>query len=383
VYKKQMSVELASLTDTIKILNDDDALALMKKTLPAASSASFLQLASTKKDVRSTAIRVLKKAGHKGHRLNSILLALQGKKKGFDVVIEKCSGLMTLLQKEQAEDDDKKVFCEKELDKTEDEKKTTERGIADVKTVIGEAEDTLEAISKEIEGGLAGIKVLDGEVDEQTNMRKTEHKAVQEELAEANAAKSLLEMAKSRLGKFYSKTEEKPEPEAAIQTDDDEAESFVQLKMTSRSRMHAKEAPVMADLKHKKKSEAASGVVEMLNVLKEDLTKNVAELETQEENDQKDYEESMAESASKRALNARAVADKEAQKADLEAKVHKVKEKLRASNTDLMETMEELMGLHKDCDFLLKNFDIRKKAREDEGEAISKAKAVLAGADYK
>merc|ERR1740138_1678689 len=35
--------ELLALADTIKILNDDDALELFKKTLPSSASASFLQ----------------------------------------------------------------------------------------------------------------------------------------------------------------------------------------------------------------------------------------------------------------------------------------------------------------------------------------------------
>merc|ERR1719356_854760 len=39
---KQRSDELLALADTIKILNDDDALELFKKTLPGAS-ASFMQ----------------------------------------------------------------------------------------------------------------------------------------------------------------------------------------------------------------------------------------------------------------------------------------------------------------------------------------------------
>merc|ERR1719456_1049000 len=41
--QKLRSEELLALADTIKILNDDDALELFKKTLPAAS-ASLLQL---------------------------------------------------------------------------------------------------------------------------------------------------------------------------------------------------------------------------------------------------------------------------------------------------------------------------------------------------
>merc|ERR1719378_940665 len=42
-YKEMEAKELVALADTIKILNDDDALELFKKTLPSASS-SFMQV---------------------------------------------------------------------------------------------------------------------------------------------------------------------------------------------------------------------------------------------------------------------------------------------------------------------------------------------------
>merc|ERR1719310_1240663 len=42
-YKEEMATELVALADTIKVLNDDDALELFKKTLPSASS-SFMQV---------------------------------------------------------------------------------------------------------------------------------------------------------------------------------------------------------------------------------------------------------------------------------------------------------------------------------------------------
>merc|ERR1719310_2158355 len=40
---KLRSQELVALADTIKVLNDDDALELFKKTLPGAASASLIQ----------------------------------------------------------------------------------------------------------------------------------------------------------------------------------------------------------------------------------------------------------------------------------------------------------------------------------------------------
>merc|ERR1719316_2683602 len=47
---KERSEELLALADTIKILNDDDALELFKKTLP---SASFLQLQESESTMRN------------------------------------------------------------------------------------------------------------------------------------------------------------------------------------------------------------------------------------------------------------------------------------------------------------------------------------------
>merc|ERR1740115_696668 len=49
-YQKMQGEELLALADTIKVLNDDDALELFKKTLPG-SSASFMQIQVTSKSM--------------------------------------------------------------------------------------------------------------------------------------------------------------------------------------------------------------------------------------------------------------------------------------------------------------------------------------------
>merc|ERR1719375_1894450 len=51
--------ELVALSDTIKLLNDDDALDLFKKTLPSGAS-SFLQIQVTDRAARHRALRMLK-----------------------------------------------------------------------------------------------------------------------------------------------------------------------------------------------------------------------------------------------------------------------------------------------------------------------------------
>merc|ERR1719390_319632 len=74
---KLRSEELLALADTIKILNDDDALELFKKTLPA-SAASLMQLQVTAADQRQQALAAIR--ANRRPELNFIALALQGKK---------------------------------------------------------------------------------------------------------------------------------------------------------------------------------------------------------------------------------------------------------------------------------------------------------------
>merc|ERR550537_413555 len=59
---KLRAEELLALADTIKILNDDDALELFKKTLPGAS-ASLLQLKVTQEDQRRQALAIIRANG--------------------------------------------------------------------------------------------------------------------------------------------------------------------------------------------------------------------------------------------------------------------------------------------------------------------------------
>merc|ERR1719405_346530 len=86
---KLRSEELLALADTIKILNDEDALELFKKTLPGAS-ASLLQLQVTVADERRQALAVIRSArGQSKHpELSFLALALEGKKVDFGKVLK-------------------------------------------------------------------------------------------------------------------------------------------------------------------------------------------------------------------------------------------------------------------------------------------------------
>merc|ERR1712061_328707 len=98
-----------------------------------------------------------------------------------------------------------------------------------------------------------------------------------------------------------------------------------------------------------KKTEESTGVIAMIDLLVADLDKELQEAAVMEEDAQKEYEEMMAESATKRADDSKSMSDKTALKASEEK--------------ELMETLKYIHALHGECDWLLKFFDARTEAR--------------------
>merc|ERR1719326_1418445 len=72
---KTRNEELLALSDTIKVLNDDDALELFKKTLPSGS-ASFVQMKVTSSSLRDRALEIIHGA-RRSVNLDFIALAIR------------------------------------------------------------------------------------------------------------------------------------------------------------------------------------------------------------------------------------------------------------------------------------------------------------------
>merc|ERR1712222_171513 len=113
-----------------------------------------------------------------------------------------------------------------------------------------------------------------------------------------------------------------------------------------------------------KKTAESSGVMGMLDMLMRDLSAENAEMEHDEQTAQAEYEVFIKDSAEKRAEDSKAVGDKEGAKAELEAELDGTKDDLKSQKKNLDETLQMIQNLHGDCDWLLKNFDVRKEARE-------------------
>jgi len=355
--------ELLAIGDTIKILNDDDALDLFKKTLP---SPSLLQTQITSAEVKQQALAALK-ASRGDSRLDFIALALRTKAQGtFDKVIGMIDEMVALLGEEQMQDDEKKKYCEAELDKTEDEMKSLERKVDDLLKAQEEGKDTLATLGEDIEALADGIKALDKQVAEATENRKEENTEYKEEMAANVGAKKLLELAKNRLAKFYS-------PKTA-------AASLVTVSLHETGAA-APPPPPETWGAYKKQTEEAGGILGMLQMMIADVEKEITESKTEEKNAQEEYETLIADSGEKRRMDSKSLSDKESAKADLEKALQQMAKEEKTTKFEVMATAETLKDLHLECDWLLNNFEARKEARSGEIDALKKAKAVLSGAD--
>jgi hypothetical protein len=374
VVVKTRAEELVALADTVKMLNDDAALELFKRTLPSAAS-SLMQLQSNGLGLRQRALVVLQKLSSRGAdnaMINLIALALRGKKIGFEKMIKMIEEMIATLQIEQADDDHKKEYCNVQLDMTEDKKKVLETSVSDREVAIENAKDGIAKSTEEIAALKAGIKELDKMVLEATEQRKDENEDFKDKMASNTAAKDLLNFAKSRLNKFYNpKLVEKSSAAA----------SFMQVSAHAHS-VEAPPPPPETFGAYSKKSEDNMGVIAMMDLLIADLDKDMVEAETEEKNAQIEYEVMMKNSATKRVKDSKSLVEKESIKGDLEAALEMHVESKEAEQKELMAVVRYMQSLHLECDWLLKYFDVRKAARSSEIDALVNARGVLRGADF-
>merc|ERR1719316_113119 len=317
--QKLRAEEVAAISDTIEMLNGDDALELFKKTMPSA--ATLIQTSTATRSQMRRAKSLIEKAmmTDKAHTVNRhlILAALKSGTGGFEKVNTMIDGMNEVLEGEQVADDKQDVWCLAELDKAKEEAKATEGDIGDLAAAIDSQRDAIETTAAEIADLKKGLEELDKDVAEATEQRKDEHEEYVDETAANQAAVELLGMAKNRLNKFYNPTLYKaPEPVA------EEEEFFAQ-------RRAAPGPPPETFSGEYKKSESSAGIINMIDEMIEEMKDEMAEAKRDEEEAQKDYEETMNDAATKRADDSKLMVTKEGEKAEQTTKLEELKESKR------------------------------------------------------
>jgi chromosome segregation ATPase len=392
--QKMRAEEVSAISEAIKVLNDDDALDLFKKTLSLSQTSNSMGFLQKKSHGASVVLRardvlrsVCRKGGVHSAEIALIQYSLKSKAIDFSKIIAQIDGMVKVLGEEQKNDDETKTFCDKELAKTDGKKSDTEEAIASSTAMIEEMTDQSATLKDEIASLQKEIKALDKAVAEATEQRKEEHEDSIVFLQENNMAVQLIEKAKNKLYKFYSPNLHKEEPKKELTDEekiltnagrDDLITSFMQVDDEDAA---APPPPPDTWGAYQKKEGKSNGVIALMDMLGKELTDGITEAEHEEKTAQKDYERLMSDSTASRSQMAESITSKEVAKADLDTKVESTKEKLTSQETELTNIKQYLASLHAECDFLVDNYDLRKAARENEVEGLKNAKSVLSGAD--
>jgi septal ring factor EnvC (AmiA/AmiB activator) len=312
-----------------------------------------------------------------------LVLALRGKKVGFEKVISMIDAMVSSLKKEQMDDSDKKEYCLSTFDSTEDKIKELEHVASDTETAIASAEEKIAALAEEIVETERSISALDSSVSAATAMRKAENEDYKALVQADSAAKELLLFAKNRLNKFYNPKLYNPPAKkelsemGAISRD----MSFVQISEHVQRRSGVEPPPETWDA-YAKKTEESAGVIAMIDLLVKDLDTELTEAATEEKNAQEEYDKTIADAKAERVGLSKSLKDKSAAKADTMADLGELTATKKSTAAELMATEKTLGDLHADCDWLLKYYSVREEARTGEIEALGNAKAILSGASY-
>jgi hypothetical protein len=401
--------EVSAISEAIKVLNDDDALDLFKKTLSLSQTSKdmgFIQQKSSTSNVlraRDMVSAMMKKRGAMHHtELALIELGLRSRSVDFSKILAMVDGMVKVLGEEQKDDDNTKSYCDKEMDKTGKEMKGTQDALESSEAAIEEMTDESATLADEMKRLSKEVKEMDKAVAEATEQRKEEHAEFITFQTENGAALQLIDKAKNKLFKFYRPNQYKEAPKREL-TDEEKilaasgrsdliatpAPDLMQTQLYAQLHQHSTDdaaaapppPPATWDA-YQKKDGKSNGVIALMDMLLKELQDGITEAENEEKTAQKDYESLMVESKESRASMSESVTSKEVAKADLDTKIEATKEKKTSEETQLASFKQTMAQLHADCDFLVENYDLRKTARAGEVEGLQNAKSVLNGANF-
>jgi len=384
--------EIQALAETIKVLNDDDALELFKKAnLEKFAGSSLLQISESTDEMRARALSAVGGIKHRNVGVDFIVLSLQGKKAGSEKVVKMIDDLLVALKKEGQADLDKKEYCAQQFDEADDKKKVLVKEVADHEATIADLDTVPAQLTSEIDALSDGIRELDKSVAEATAQRKEESDAYVPEMANDATAKDLILFAKNRLQKFYNPKLYKPPTK--VLTDEDRATlaaggtlAPVEAGGIAGTGIGLSQQPLPAPPPaveaFSKKSFENSGVIALMDMLVKELDKTMLENELTEKNAQEDYQRFMKDASEKRQKDAKTLSDKEGFLADTKASLLEAKDAKAVSTRNLMAVEKFISDMHAECDWLIKYFDMRVEARNGEIDGLTKAKAILSGANY-
>jgi DNA repair exonuclease SbcCD ATPase subunit len=261
--------------------------------------------------------------------------------------------LASELKQQQKTEVEFKARCVKDLNANQKTvlKKTDEK--EDLEALLEEQATHLKTLTEEITDAQAQIAETEVEVKKASQNRETQNAQFQSTVADQRATQDILKKALAKLESFY-KTSKKEE---FFQT----GELQVPPAQFSAYNANAGSSPVIA----------------MIESIIQDSSQLEHESVEGEKKAQAEYEKFVTDSNALIKTLSEGVVEKTKESASTKSKVADAKGDLESTKGEIEDLGKVEEDLHQECDFTLKNFEIRQTARAKEIEALYAAKAIL------
>jgi hypothetical protein len=335
--------EIAAVQETIGILTDDDAHDLFSKTL------GFLQLSIRTRRLsgKEMAARKLIAAakGTKDPKLAALFMSMR--LDAFGMVKEKVEAMIYDLKAEGDEEIKTRDECTANLHANEVETTAKYAEKDDLQATIDDLSNTIYALEDEIAGLKAEVFTAMMEMKRASEDREIENKDFQVTVADQRATQAILTKALDRLKEFYAKA-------ALVQ----------KSKADKKSLLSSKQDP--GSFHTYKKHEKSGGVMGMIQGVIDDAKALENEAIAAEQAAQTAYETFISDSNKSIAAKSKAIAEKTAEMGTQDEALVTAKGDMKGVMADLESLNNINKQTHRDCDFLMKNFETRQEARAQE-----------------
>jgi len=358
---KDRLTEIDAVGDTIKILNSDESFeAFDKQEAPV-----FLQTDATQKERRQLAVSALQRAARLSGSPQIALLAASAQLDAFTKVKALIDKMVAELATQQKDEVAKRDWCIDELNSNKrattgayDKKDSLQQQMADLTKKI-------EQLTKDITTSKAAVAEMMNQMKRASETREAENADFQTTVSDHRIMSMILTKALDRMKQVYALLQQQKPGAPHTQT----------------SATHTDPGNGPAKFASNSAKNAGGGrVVAMLEDVLADTRKTEDQSMASEADSQSAYENFMKDSNKSILQTTKSISDMTGARAS-------AKEELSMAKTDFGQTMTELEGLdqtsadlHKSCDYTMKNFDARQKARADEMDALNEAKSILSGA---
>jgi len=352
-------LEIKATSEALAYLSSDEAHDLFTRTFNPALVQKTNALRSAQREQLANSLSLVA-AKSSDPRLSAV--AIHARLDSFGKIKKNIQDLVDKLTQEKEDEIKKKDYCVEEITEI-DSAETTEktRNKEDLIAAIDKLRMDHDLLTREVED----LKVAIREAQVQLKRASTDREKANQEflvvVADQRATQKLLAASLSILKGFYDK--------AAL------------LQVQARAVQPAGPPPPPG-FKSYEKNASSGGVMGMMESIIADAKAMEEEAVRGEKDAQQAYEDLVKETNSSIAAMSTDVTNKSEAKAKNESDANQRQKELDGTLDELLDIAKASKDIHYECDFLLKNFELRQSTRDDEIYSLQQSLSIFSGASF-